>query len=352
MGKESLLKFCLLLGDIALLYVALFIALWLRGANTSGQFGFFSYHFSTMYAGWIFLLFVLDVYDVYFFKKPLDFFFNVVIFSAAAFFTSITYFYFAPLDYSAPKTILVLNIAVFSVLFFAWRSVVARFLRSSDATAAYENIYKKVSLSSMSEDWFLENVALPNKVGEAVKRFTDVIFALAGLAACVILLPPIASFIKLDSPGPIFYSQKRVGKNGKVFTIHKFRSMTQNGAQDTQVWRETTKNAITKTGSVLRRLHLDELPQSWSMLKGDISFVGPRPEWIELAKLFEKEIPFYLHRYSVKPGIIGWAQINFPPSRSLGQVKEKFEYDLYYIKNRSLLLDFEIILKAAKLFFW
>ncbi len=102
----------------------------------------------------------------------------------------------------------------------------------------------------------------------------------------------------------------------------------------------------------MRRLHIDELPQAWSMLKGDISFVGPRPEWIELATTFEREIPFYRHRYIVKPGIIGWAQINFPPSRSLDEAKEKFEYDLYYIKNRSLLLDIEIMLKAVKLFFW
>ena len=122
--------------------------------------------------------------------------------------------------------------------------------------------------------------------------------------------------------------------------------------QNSKVWREKGGNEVTKLGAVLRRLHIDELAQAYNILKGDISFVGPRAEWQELAKVFEKEIPFYRQRYLVKPGLIGWAQINFPASKSVGEAKEKFEYDLYYIKNHSLLLDLEIILKAVKLFLW
>ena len=105
-------------------------------------------------------------------------------------------------------------------------------------------------------------------------------------------------------------------------------------------------------GKILRKLHLDELPQAWNIFKGELSFVGPRTEWIEFAKIFEKEIPFYKQRYLVKPGLFGWAQINFPASKSVDEAKEKFEYDLYYIKNHSLLLDLEIILKTIKLFLW
>ena len=126
--------------------------------------------------------------------------------------------------------------------------------------------------------------------------------------------------------------------------------MVESPKQDKKIWREKDKNNITKTGRILRKFHIDELPQFLSILRGDLSFVGPRPEWVELAKVFEKKIPFYPQRYLVKPGFTGWAQINFPASTSIEEAKRKFEYDLYYIKNRSFLLDIEIILKTVRLF--
>ena len=126
--------------------------------------------------------------------------------------------------------------------------------------------------------------------------------------------------------------------------------MQENSNQDKEVWREKNGGNVTRVGKILRQLHLDELPQSINILRGDISFVGPRAEWIELAKVFEKEIPFYKQRYLVKPGLIGWAQINYKASKSVEEAQEKFEYDLYYIKNHSILLDLEIFLKAARLF--
>ena len=128
--------------------------------------------------------------------------------------------------------------------------------------------------------------------------------------------------------------------------------MHDNSAKDEKTWREKDAGSITRVGKFLRRTHLDELPQAINILKGDISFVGPRAEWVEFAKVFEKEIPFYKYRYLVKPGLIGWAQINYPPSKSLDEAREKFEYDLYYIKNQSILLDLEIIIKSPKLFLW
>ena len=132
--------------------------------------------------------------------------------------------------------------------------------------------------------------------------------------------------------------------------LYKFRTMAEDRNQDKEIWREKNKDNITSVGRILRKIHLDELPQAWNIFKGDLSFVGPRAEWLELAKVFEQEIPFYKQRYLVKPGLFGWAQINFPASKSVDEAKEKFEYDLYYIKNHSLLLDLEIILKAVKLF--
>ena len=121
--------------------------------------------------------------------------------------------------------------------------------------------------------------------------------------------------------------------------------------QDKEFWREKDPGQITRVGKILRKYYLDEIPQFFHILKGDISFVGPRPEWIELAKIFEKEIPFYSLRYLAKPGFTGWAQLNFPPSTSIQEAKEKFQYDLYYIKNRSFFLDLEIILKTIRLIF-
>ena len=121
--------------------------------------------------------------------------------------------------------------------------------------------------------------------------------------------------------------------------------------QNKEPWRERDPNQITRVGKLLRKIHLDEFPQFWSILKGDLSFVGPRPEWEKLARIFEKEIPFYSQRYLIRPGFTGWAQLNFPSSTSVEEAKEKFQYDLYYIKNRSFVLDLGIILKTIRLFF-
>jgi lipopolysaccharide/colanic/teichoic acid biosynthesis glycosyltransferase len=159
--------------------------------------------------------------------------------------------------------------------------------------------------------------------------------------------------IKLEAGGPVFYIRKRVGLNGKIFDFYKFSSMVGNDNKDNDkdLWRVKDENQITKIGKILRKTHFDELPQSINLLKGDLSFVGPRPEWIEIAKIFEQEIPFYKQRYLVKPGLFGWAQINYKASSSIDEAKKKFEYDLYYIKNQSILLDLEIILKSINLFF-
>ncbi len=181
------------------------------------------------------------------------------------------------------------------------------------------------------------------------KRLFDIIFSFLGLLISIILFPFIALAIKIDSPGPVFFCQKRVRKDRKIFTLYKFRTMRITLDQDKELWREKDPSQITRVGKILRKFYLDELPQFFNILKGDISFVGPRPEWLELAKIFEKEIPFYPLRYIVRPGFTGWAQLNFPPSTSIEEAKEKFQYDLYYIKNRSFFLDLAIILKTIRI---
>ena len=220
-----------------------------------------------------------------------------------------------------------------------------------DFNDLYEFITKKVAVENLDETWFLQKISKPEgKLEQIVKRLFDIILSLIGLIIFTVFLPFAAIGIKIEDKGTVFYTQKRVGKNGKFILIRKFRTMKEVKGRDKEILRDANKDNVTKVGKILRRLHLDELPQAWSIFKGDLSFVGPRPEWTELAKVFEKEIPFYRQRYLVKPGLFGWAQINFPASLSVDKEKEKLEYDLYYVKNHSLLLDTEIILKAMKLF--
>jgi len=208
----------------------------------------------------------------------------------------------------------------------------------------------RVLLETINETWFSENIR-QKKAYEIAKRSFDILFSLLGVLITIIIFPLIALVIKIDSPGPIFYSQKRVGKNGKIFTLYKFRTMKSN--VENNHFRPTTLNdsRVTKIGKILRRTHIDELPQLYNILKGDISFVGPRPEAIELVKYFKKEIPYYNFRHLIKPGFTGWAQINYHYTISVEETKEKLQYDFYYIKDRSFFLDLAIILKTIRIIF-
>lgn len=219
-------------------------------------------------------------------------------------------------------------------------------------TDFYENLTKKIPIEAVNELWLLENISrVERKIDEILKRSFDLFFSFLGFLITAVLFPFIALLIKIDSPGPVFFLQKRVGKDRKIFTLYKFRTMEVSLNQDKEPWREKDPEQIIRIGKFLRKFYLDEIPQFFNILKGDMSFVGPRPEWIELAKIFEREIPFYSLRYLVKPGLTGWAQLNFPPSASVEEAKEKFQYDLYYIKNHSFFLDLETILKTLRLIF-
>jgi len=181
-----------------------------------------------------------------------------------------------------------------------------------------------------------------------VKRVTGFTLSLIGLALLFPLILIVSILIKIDSRGPVFYKQERVGENGKVFKLLKFRSMVQNAEVNGPVWAIEDDARITRIGCWIRKWRLDEIPQMLNVLKGDMSFVGPRPERPFFVEQLKKEIPYYNQRFSVKPGITGWAQIKYRYGASKEDALEKLKYDLYYIKNLSPLFDLMIIFETVK----
>jgi len=221
-----------------------------------------------------------------------------------------------------------------------------------DSAQAYEIITEKIPISSVNQIWFLENLKEgEKKFYDNIKRRIDVVLAILFLLISSPLWVIIPVCIKLEDRGPIFYCQKRIGKNKKPFLLIKFRSMKIDAEKFGAVWAKQNDPRVTKIGKILRRTHLDEIPQMLNILKGELSFVGPRPERPEFVKQLEKEIPYYHIRHLIKPGFTGWAQLKFRYGRTIMDSKEKFQYDLYYLKNRSLFLDLGILLKTAQLLF-
>lgn len=214
-----------------------------------------------------------------------------------------------------------------------------------DFQKMYENIFDRVPLSFIRYNWFLNNVSsLPKITHDMVKRTIDIFFSFILGIFSLLAYPFVIIAIKSGDKGPIFIIQERVGRDNRPIYIFKFRSMS--------IYE---KEKITRVGNILRRTRIDELPQLWNVLKGDLSLIGPRPEMPYLAKLYEKEIPYYNTRHFIQPGLSGWAQIhhNKPPKFGIKyeETKEKLSYDIYYIKNRSLLLDLYISLKTIKTLF-
>lgn len=218
---------------------------------------------------------------------------------------------------------------------------------------AYEIICEKIPLSNIAHTWFLENLREGEKaLYDKIKRLIDVILAFFIILFTLPLWLLIALAVKLKDRGPVFYFQERIGRDGKIFLLMKFRSMKQEAEKETgAVWAKKEDPRITGVGKFLRQSHFDEIPQMINVLKGDISLTGPRPERPEFVKKLEKEIPHYHIRHLIKPGFTGWAQIKFRYGRSIMDSFEKFQYDLFYLKNRSFLLDLKILLKTFQLFF-
>ncbi len=224
-------------------------------------------------------------------------------------------------------------------------------VRVEDLPVFYETVFRRVPLSLLSEEWFLEKIPATNTIYDGLKRAAELAIA---LVLQIILLPLellFALFILLTSPGPVIYSQARIGKYGEAFTLYKFRTMRMDAEKDGARWAAEHDDRTTAIGSFLRRSHLDELPQLVNIIKGELSFVGPRPERPEFTGDLSRTVPYYDIRHLVKPGVTGWAQINYRYGASVEDAYEKLQYDIYYLKNRSLILDLAIILKTLKSFF-
>lgn len=224
-----------------------------------------------------------------------------------------------------------------------------------DAERLYESIFDRVPLSIVGERWLIENsstVLGSRLVYDALKRTIDVAIGSLALLVSFVVYPFVYAAVKLDDKGPLFTYQERVGKNGRLVKIIKFRSMS---SEDYGKYgaNGTSGNTITRVGAFIRKIRIDELPQLWNVIKGDLSLIGPRPELPSLTTIYEKEIMYYNARHLVKPGLSGWAQIYHQahPHHAVDttETANKLSYDLYYIKNRSFGLDLKIVLRTIQI---
>ncbi len=215
----------------------------------------------------------------------------------------------------------------------------------------YEELTGRVPIQYLESDWVLRSFVDEARVSgfyELGKRLLDIAGGLFGLGIFIALFPLVAAIVLLDSGFPIMYRQIRLGKGGRSYSIKKFRTMRRDAEKDGKVrLTEQKDERITRAGSFLRRTHMDELPQFWNVVRGEMSLVGPRSERPEWVAEFQKQIPFYRARLLVKPGITGWAQVNYSYYATVEEMATKLEYDLYYIKHRSLVMDIVIILRTV-----
>ena len=216
--------------------------------------------------------------------------------------------------------------------------------------SVYERYTGKIALENLRPSWFIFSSGFRHtQTLVAAKRLLDIVVATTGLLLSAPVLAMVAAAVKLTSPGPVVYTQRRVGHNGKPFTIRKFRSMQIDAEADTgAVWATINDPRLTPIGRLLRSTRLDELPQFWNVLIGDMSLVGPRPERPEFVSHLEREIKFYGRRHLVKPGLTGWAQISYPYGASVHDALQKLQYDLYYLKHMSIGFDLFIMLATFR----
>ena len=220
-----------------------------------------------------------------------------------------------------------------------------------EGNSFYEMLSGKLVVNQLYPSWLIFSSGFKKSLTKGFfKRIFDIVLSLLMLIISLPLMILVAILIKIESKGPVFYSQERVGQNHKKYYIHKFRSMVDN-AEETCGPQYACENdhRITRIGHYLRKLRIDELPQLWNVLKGQMSFVGPRPERSVFVEEYEKEIPYYVERFSVKPGITGWAQICYQYGANTEDTIEKLNYDLFYIKNMSVLMDIMIVLRTIKI---
>lgn len=214
----------------------------------------------------------------------------------------------------------------------------------------YEDYTGKIAVENLRPSWFIFSGGFKKtRFILSSKRGLDVVVALSGLIVLAPVMLLVAVLVRLTSHGPALYHQRRVGMNGREFIVHKFRSMRQDAEAETgAVWAQTKDARLTLVGGFLRRMRLDELPQLWNVLVGDMSMVGPRPERPEFVSSLTQQIPFYGLRHSVRPGVTGWAQVRYTYGASVEDSMEKLQYDLFYIKHLSVAFDLFILFSTIK----
>ncbi len=218
-----------------------------------------------------------------------------------------------------------------------------------ESASFYERLTGRVLLDLIRPSWLIfssrgRRARLNELTSAAMHRTVALVGAILSLPIAIVT----AILIKIESSGPVLYKQERVGKNGRVFTLMKFRSMRVDAEKDGPVWAKTEDERMTRVGSIIRKIRVDEIPQFWNILRGDMNFVGPRPERAHFIAQLAQEIPFYEQRHLIAPGLTGWAQIKYPYGASIEDAKQKLAYDLYYIKNQSITLDATIMFETIK----
>lgn len=219
-----------------------------------------------------------------------------------------------------------------------------------DCPSFYEQLTGKLLIENMNPSHLIFSDGFrTTAISRSIKRVFDVLFAVVGLALSFPMLILVPVLLKLDSKGPVLFKQKRVGEGEKIFTLYKFRTMVADAEKDSgPVWSQTGDTRITKLGKWLRKMRIDEIPQLFNVIHGDMSFIGPRPERKFFVESLKKQIPYYSERHCVKPGITGWAQVRYEYGDSIEDAIEKLRYDLYYIKYQSISLDLLILLDTIK----
>ena len=225
-----------------------------------------------------------------------------------------------------------------------------RGMRVFSYSAFYERYWSRIPVMQLSKTWFLQASGFEriyDQVGLRFQRVLDVLISFAGMVLLSPLLLLLALMVRLTSPGAAIYKQQRVGLNGRLFTLYKFRSMVVDAERDGPVWSQKNDPRVTSFGKFLRATRFDELPQLLNIFKGQMSLIGPRPERPEFVASLRERIPHYDLRHLVAPGLTGWAQVMYSYTSSVDEAARKLEYDLYYIKNHSIQLDFAILIKTV-----
>jgi sugar transferase (PEP-CTERM system associated) len=223
-------------------------------------------------------------------------------------------------------------------------------VRIEEPETTYERLTSKIMLDELKPSWLIFSDGFRARwLTRAVKRGMDVVLSIVGMVLALPLMVLTAIAVRLDTPGPVVYAQERVGEHGRPFMVYKFRSMrTDAEGAGTPIWARDRDDRVTRVGRFIRLTRLDEMPQLWNVLRGDMSFVGPRPERPFFVEQLAEAIPFYRQRHAVKPGATGWAQVRYRYGASIEDAREKLQYDLYYIKHMSIIFDLTIVFDTVK----